>query len=166
MIVYSLPYSVVGRIVALSVIAAALCLSCSVMTPIPATKLAGQYVALDVIGLLMPTLQDPIFSISLKFDVDGSRKRKKDSECEDGSPQKLAVEESRDCKRKLGDVDLGWSNKAGAEADCSQDDLLCIDLFGNCDFLIEQQIRYKVIFDEEKPGISLEFHVDDSWMTI
>ncbi|GKB57411.1 hypothetical protein Tco_0913597 [Tanacetum coccineum] len=56
MIVYSLPYSVVGGIVALSVIATALCLSCSVMTPILATKLAGQYVALDVIGLLMPTL--------------------------------------------------------------------------------------------------------------
>nr|GEV82767.1 probable sodium/metabolite cotransporter BASS1, chloroplastic [Tanacetum cinerariifolium] len=41
-------------IVALSVIAAALCMSCSVMTPILATKLAGQYVTLDVIGLLMP----------------------------------------------------------------------------------------------------------------
>ncbi|GJX85354.1 hypothetical protein Tco_0336128 [Tanacetum coccineum] len=24
----------------------------------------------------------------------------------------------------------------------------------------------EVIFDEEKPGSSLEFHVDDSWMTI
>ncbi|GKB15181.1 hypothetical protein Tco_0849104 [Tanacetum coccineum] len=50
----------------------------------------------------------------------GSMKRKRDSECEDESPQEAGI-----AKRKLGDVDLGWSNKAGAEADCNHDDLLC-----------------------------------------
>ncbi|GJS72327.1 hypothetical protein Tco_0705168 [Tanacetum coccineum] len=65
----------------------------------------------------------------------GSMKRKRDSECEDESPQILAVEErlppsARNtlstylkeagiAKRKLGE-----SNKVGAEADCSRDDLL------------------------------------------
>ncbi|GJY13360.1 hypothetical protein Tco_0382669 [Tanacetum coccineum] len=34
--------------------------------------------------------------------------------------------------------------------------------FFNSDFKIEKG----VIFDEEKPGSSLDFHVDDSWMTI
>ncbi|GJV17321.1 hypothetical protein Tco_1362644 [Tanacetum coccineum] len=44
-------------IVALSVITAALCLSCLVITPVLATKLAGQYVALNVIEFLMPKMQ-------------------------------------------------------------------------------------------------------------
>ncbi|GJW66306.1 ABHD11-like protein, partial [Tanacetum coccineum] len=39
---------------------------------------------------------------------------------EDEFPQEAGI-----AKRRLGDVDLGCSNKAGVEADCSHDDLLC-----------------------------------------
>ncbi|GJX17234.1 transcriptional corepressor LEUNIG_homolog isoform X1, partial [Tanacetum coccineum] len=46
-------------------------------------------------------------------------------------------------KRKLGDADLGWSNKAGVEVDCSNGDLLCIfrlDVYIH-DYLLKRKLH-------------------------
>ncbi|GKC05070.1 zinc finger BED domain-containing protein RICESLEEPER 2 [Tanacetum coccineum] len=48
-------------------------------------------------------------------------------------------------KGNLGDVDLGWSNKAGTKADCSHDDLLC-DMRENEVELLQRCRRDKKIF--------------------